>query len=293
MKSGFDTQALIKTICKSRTYQLSIATDKFNRDDDLNYSHALPRRLPAEVLFDSIHRATGSVSHLPGLPAGARAAQLVDSNVELPGGFLELFGKPARESACECERSNTMMLGPVLAMVNGPIVADAVADPDGTLSQFTAATPDDGKVVERIYLSVLNRPPTADEVATGVNAIRSAKPDFDRLTADFARRKKALADYEATVPAKQAAWEAGILAQKPTNWTVLELKEPKARSGATFTKKDDGSYLVEGKKEGTDLYTLRGRRRSCPASPPCGWRRSTTSRSPPRGRAAPTTATSS
>ena len=41
---------------------------------------------------------------LPGLPAGARAAQLLDCNVELPGGFLDLFGKPVRESACECER---------------------------------------------------------------------------------------------------------------------------------------------------------------------------------------------
>ena len=75
---NYDTNALIKTICKSRTYQLSIATNKFNRDDDINYSHALPRRLPAEVLFDSIHRVTGSQSRLPGLPAGARAAQLVD-----------------------------------------------------------------------------------------------------------------------------------------------------------------------------------------------------------------------
>src|SRR5690606_14293498 len=91
---GFDVRAMIKTICKSRTYQLSIATNKWNRDDGINYSHAVARRLPAEVLYDSIHRVTGSASRLPGLPPGSRAAQLVDSNVELPGGFLDLFGKP-------------------------------------------------------------------------------------------------------------------------------------------------------------------------------------------------------
>src|SRR5205814_6455069 len=60
IRSGFDTRAMIRTICKSRTYQLALATNKWNKDDDINYSHALARRLPAEVLFDSIHRATGS-----------------------------------------------------------------------------------------------------------------------------------------------------------------------------------------------------------------------------------------
>src|SRR6185503_3924823 len=47
--AGFDTQDLLRTICKSRTYQLSIATNKWNEDDSLNYSHAMARRLPAEV----------------------------------------------------------------------------------------------------------------------------------------------------------------------------------------------------------------------------------------------------
>ena len=208
------------------------------------------------MLFDSIHRVTGSQSRLPGLPAGARAAQLVDSNVDLPGGFLELFGKPVRESACECERSNTMMLGPVLAMVNGPIVADAIKDPNGSLAKFTAATKDDAKVVEEVYLAVLNRRPTAAELKAGVAAVGAAGGDFDRLTADHKRKLKSLTDYEATLPAKQAAWEAGLIAQKPTAWTVVEPKSLKAASGATFTKQPDGSYLVGGKNTGQELYTL-------------------------------------
>ena len=46
---------MLQLICKSRVYQLSIETNPFNEDDLLNYSHARARRLPAEVLFDSIH----------------------------------------------------------------------------------------------------------------------------------------------------------------------------------------------------------------------------------------------
>jgi hypothetical protein len=60
IKSGFNIQHMFKTICKSRVYQHSVKTNDFNRDDDINYSHAIVRRLPAEVLYDSIHRATGS-----------------------------------------------------------------------------------------------------------------------------------------------------------------------------------------------------------------------------------------
>src|SRR5207302_8643036 len=168
--SGCTGDETIRTICKSRVYQQSLETNRWNQDDDLNYSHAFARRLPAEVLYDAIHRVTGSVSKLPGLPPGSRAAQLVDSNVELPGGFLELFGKPARESACECERSGGMNLGPVLAMVNGPIVADALKDPNNRINQFVLKEKDDGKVVDEIYLSVLNRYPTAKEREDGIKA---------------------------------------------------------------------------------------------------------------------------
>src|SRR5262249_11666977 len=155
---------LIKTICKSRTYQLSVGTNKWNEGDDLNYSHAIARRLPAESLYDAIYRVTGSISRLPGLPPGSRAAQVLDGSVDLPSGFLELFGKPVRESACECERSSSMMLGPVLNLVNGPIVGDALRDPTNRLNTLAAANKDDRKFVEEVYLAIVNRLPTPNEL---------------------------------------------------------------------------------------------------------------------------------
>ena len=254
--SGFDTRKLIATVCKSRTYQLSITTNSYNKDDDINYSHAVPRRLPAEVLFDSIYRATGTTSRLPGLPPGARAAQLVDSNVVLPGGFLELFGKPVRESACECERSNTMMLGPVLALVNGPVVGDAVQDPAGHLLRFTAATPDDARVVDEIYLSVLNRRPTAAELAAGAKALHAAGPDHARLWAEYAPKKAALDAHERTAGDRQKAWETGLRAASPTPWLVADPVELKSKNGATFTRGKDGSVLVGGKLGGPEELTV-------------------------------------
>ncbi len=265
---GFDTRKLMATICKSRTYQLSITALPLNKDDDANYSHAQPRRLPAEVLFDSIHRATGSVSKLPGLPPGSRASQLVDSNVDLPGGFLELFGKPVRESACECERSNTLMLGPVLAMVNGPVVGDAVRDPNNHIVKFTESEKDDAKVVEEIYLSVLNRRPTAEETKVGVKAMRDGVADYPALSAEYVKRKGVFDDYAKNIDGKLPAYEAGLKAQRPTAWTAAKPEKATSKAGATaaiantakdgstLTVNSDNSVSVTGKVEAVDIYTV-------------------------------------
>lgn len=265
--SGFDTRKLMATVCKSRTYQLSVKTNPLNKDDDANYSHALPRRLPAEVLFDAIHRATGAQSRLPGLPAGSRAATLVDSNVDLPGGFLELLGKPVRESACECERSNSMMLGPVLALVNGPIVADAIRDPANHIVKFTEATKDDAKVVEEVYLSVLNRKPTAAELEVGVKAVRGATADHAELKADYERRKGAFDTYAKGIDSKLPGYEEALRQQRPSVWYPLLPKAVESKAGATpaaattkdgstLTVKPFGAVLVSGKLEAADTYTV-------------------------------------
>ena len=116
VKSGFDVQHMLRTICKSRVYQHTVVTNQWNAGDEINYSHAIARRLPAEVLFDAIHVATGSTQGIPGVPKGFRAAELPDVGIKVP--FLDDFGRPVRESACECERSTGLVLGPIMKLVN-------------------------------------------------------------------------------------------------------------------------------------------------------------------------------
>ena len=190
VESGFDERELIREICKSRTYQLSVASNEWNADDGTNYSRAIPRRLPAEVLYDSIHVVTGTPSDLPGRPAGARAATLPDAAAGLPDGFLNTFGRPTRESACECERSDEVQLGPVMALVSGPTVSRAVSDPAGALDELVAATPGDADLVDAVVLRVLNRHAKDSEVA----AVRGV---LDRIAADHAMLEEKLAEREA------------------------------------------------------------------------------------------------
>jgi hypothetical protein len=133
-----------------------------------------------------------------------------------------------------------------------------VQDAGNRIAKFTAATTDDAKVVEEIYLSVLNRFPTTAETATGVEAIRGAAGDHAQLKDDAARKADAFATYQGTLDAKQAQWEKGLLNQKPTQWDVLKPTKLAAKNGdkgGTFKLNDDGSILVGGPIEANEQYT--------------------------------------
>jgi Protein of unknown function (DUF1549)/Protein of unknown function (DUF1553)/Bacterial Ig-like domain (group 2) len=256
LDSNFDVQKLIKTICKTRTYQLSVVMNKWNDGDDINYSHALARRLPAEVLYDAIHRVTGSPSQLPGLPPGARAAQVLDGSVDLPSGFLDLFGKPARESACECERSSTMMLGPILSLVNGPIVGEALRNPNNRLAKIAEAVKDDDKkFVEEVYLAVLNRMPTPRELDIGLRAVKSGEPDHAAQVIDHTAKMKVFTEYEKQVDARQPAWEK-TLAAAPV-WEAMPVGKVNSVGKARLViNTKENTVLATGPNPDKDTYTV-------------------------------------
>jgi hypothetical protein len=238
----FDVRWLMTTICKSRTYQRSIETNQWNADDVVNYAHAMARRLPAEVLFDAVHRVTGSQSKLPGMKPGARAAELPDNGAKLPDDFLAVFGRPARETSCECERAGGVMLGAVMNLVNGPTIATAIADPNSEVAKLVNQEKDDAKVVNQLFLRILNRPASKAEIAAGVEAIR---------TSSAAEEGKALAaavsEYEKTLDAKQPAWEKQIASSTGAAWTPLDMQSGKSSAGATFAKQGDKSIIIGGK----------------------------------------------
>ena len=129
-----------------------------------------PRRFTTRL-----RRKTGSSIHLPGVPAGYLATQLLDPAVELPGGFLGLFGRPPRESACECERSSGVVLGQALNLVNGPVIGEAIADPNNRITALAKSVQDDRDLVSQLFLSILCRSPRPDEIETGIKAIREAE----------------------------------------------------------------------------------------------------------------------
>jgi hypothetical protein len=158
---NFDLRHLLRTIAASHTYQRSFVPNEWNKDDDLNYSHATPRRLQAEQLYDAIMVATGAPLGVPGAPSGFRASQLPDASVNVP--FLDMFGRAPRESPCECERSSEVSLAQTLTLINGPTISDAIVHPQGLIARLVEAQSSPADAADTIYLSVLNRLPDDTE----------------------------------------------------------------------------------------------------------------------------------
>ena len=178
---GYDLRRLIRTIVNSRTYQLSFHANEWNADDETNFSHALPRRLNAEQLFDGISIATGTKPFFRDAPAGFTAEELPDPKTG-KGGFLELFGQPDRQTSCECERRTDVSLVQALNLLNGATIADAISDEGGRVSKLILGGASDRRIVEQLYMAALDRAPEPKELdfaqtylATGINRAERAQ----------------------------------------------------------------------------------------------------------------------
>jgi hypothetical protein len=123
----FNLKAMMKDILLSRTYQSTTQPTDSNKGDRAYASHALPRKIHAEVLLDAIQNATGT----------KRRFGPYDSAVAIPdgrtdeNGFLELFGRSRRTIACECERSEETNVTMVLNLLNGGVLNGRISAPDG------------------------------------------------------------------------------------------------------------------------------------------------------------------
>jgi hypothetical protein len=179
----FDMRHLMKLIVESQTYQRSSLPNESNAHDDMNFSHAIPRRLPAEAMLDSVVQATGVKETFAGAPAGFTAAQLPDGNV--PNNFLGLFGKAQRMQACECERDLGTNMLQALHFINGQAILDRVANPAGRPALLLQKKPTDDELIDQLYLWSLARRPTAAEHALSAKFLTSGADKRNEAAQDL------------------------------------------------------------------------------------------------------------
>jgi hypothetical protein len=157
----FDVKYLIRTITASRTYQLSARSNAFNRDDNKYFSHTLPRLLTAEQLLDAVCAVTEVPEKFSGVPAGTRAVQLPDGEVNHP--FLKTFGQPARDLPCECERGGDANLAQALQLINGVVVHEKLTSAKNRIGRLLSQKPADVDMLVELYLATLSRRPRENE----------------------------------------------------------------------------------------------------------------------------------
>ena len=168
-ENNYDLRRLMKIIVSSRTYQLSSRPNRTNQEDRTHYSHALPRALEAEVLFDAIASVTGvplvfgqeSYGNGEGmLPPGTRAI-----NVKMPDVFrsriLDIYGK-ARRSMLP-EKRPRPNLGRALHSLAGSTFTENLSQEQGVIDRLMQAGDSDVRIIEELYLRTVTRFPGKEE----------------------------------------------------------------------------------------------------------------------------------
>ncbi len=195
IQSGFDLKELIRTICQSRTYQLSSHPNDENADDTQNFSRYYPKRLTAEVLLDAIDQVTDVQTEFPGQPSGTRALQLPDDSFNADSYFLTLFGRPNNASASESERTHDANLAQSLHLLNSRKIHEKVSDPHGRAARLAndPSLTDEEKVRE-LYLWTLSRLPEAEETEMALSYIRKRAQASEAAAASHNRLEEAYQD---------------------------------------------------------------------------------------------------
>lgn len=143
---GYDMKWLHKTIASSRTYQLSWQANTTNEFDERNFARAVPRRLPAEVAYDSLQLATMSDSEAAKWHQSTVGRAIATAATGGRGGrgredyALSLFGRSTRESNCECDRSSEASLLQTVYLRNDSDVLTMIGGKDRWVDQILKET---------------------------------------------------------------------------------------------------------------------------------------------------------
>ena len=177
---GYDLKAFTRVLLNSRTYQLSSKTNEANASDGQNFSHAMVKVMPAEVLLDAISQATGVPEKFNGWPEGYRATQIWDNLMS--SYFLESFGRPQRITVCSCERSTQPSISQALHLMNSGEINKKISSYRGRARQLSDSpelSPD--QIIDELFLVVLSRKPNDEEKRVVLQAF--GLPDKTRRTA--------------------------------------------------------------------------------------------------------------
>jgi hypothetical protein len=176
---GYDLKHLMRTVMRSRVYQASSLPNEYNVADTRDFARSYRRRLPAEVLMDTVSDLTGIPATFQGLHVGARAVETW--NNRLDSSFLDAFGRPNASADCPCERDSRSSVVQALHLMNSTDLQSRIANPDGLASRLSAGSLAPREIVSELYLAAYSRLPADDELR--ITAAAFSAPGATRKSA--------------------------------------------------------------------------------------------------------------
>jgi hypothetical protein len=186
--SGYDLKHIYRLILNSKTYQLSYLPRSAKPEAAKNFACYPVRRLDAEVLADALSQVTGTseqyFSAVPEpytiMPDGERAIALPDGSIS--SSFLELFGRSPRDTGMESERNNRPTAAQRLHLLNSSQIERRIEQ--GPVLQEIFRKPDPRAVLTGLYLTILSRYPTDEEIKIATDYAKSSGLDRRKAAID-------------------------------------------------------------------------------------------------------------
>lgn len=170
IRSGYDFKALVKRIANSSTYQQSCIPGGDLAVAEKYFAVYKSRRIDAEVLADALSYFSGArpkyTSVIPEpftyVPEEYPSIALNDGSIT--SSFLETFGRAARDTGHLSERNNDCTYAQRLFLLNSSEIQNRVCNTGFLKAILKESQGNAGKVIDDIYLLVLSRNPTSEEV---------------------------------------------------------------------------------------------------------------------------------
>jgi hypothetical protein len=205
----YDLKHVYRLILNSQTYQLSSVPKSDRPEAAANFACYPLRRLDAEVLIDALNQITGTTeqysSAIPEpftyIPEGQRSIALPDGSIT--SSFLEQFGRPSRDTGLESERNNRPTADQRLHLLNSTHIQRKIENSPKLQAIFQSAgkaskgakgkaaraarSTDAGArqprdVVATLYLTILSRFPTPEELRTVGEYVQAASVKREAAT---------------------------------------------------------------------------------------------------------------
>ena len=189
---NYDLKHIYRLILNSKTYQLSSIPRSDHSDAEAYFAYYPLRRLDAEVLADALCQMTGTTeeytSAIPEpftfIPKNIRSIELPDGSIT--SSFLEMFGRPPRDTGLESERNNRSTAAQRLHMLNSSHVRKKIEQSQKLRRAMEAGRRNPMSAVAELYLTILSRFPTEEEVDVLRNYVESGKANGPEILVDLA-----------------------------------------------------------------------------------------------------------
>ena len=186
VENGYDMKWLHRQITTSDTYQRSWKPNATNRDDRRNFSRAIPRRIPAEVVYDALKQATAADDQQVEVRTNLRRRASGHLSMRMAGTHaMKVFGKPDRSINCDCERVNEPTLLQAIFTQNDPLVrmriseSDWLADLDQAYSDGVDLDPNE--LIQQVWLRTVGRFPSNSEVMRAKEHLKTTQSPIEGI----------------------------------------------------------------------------------------------------------------